>query len=441
METMMDSGWRPTGPARRERGTFAISDREGSHEEPSKRIAHTLAACCRCRSRKKIPRTYVIHLRDRAQELEDELMRQSEVESSTLSDEGIVRGVGFVKLDSVDEPRFLGTSSGIAVARLVMELARRNTETKSIREIVPEVPERQDQCFEQGGQRLKTYPLISSVAAQGLPSRLVTDKLTEIFIQKAQAMYPTLHEPTFRHDLEAVYNGSTDPYKNFVLRLVLAISIQKLDTQYAGLADSYYLAALPYLDEIVRPMDLKTIQCFVLIAQYSILTPTKIPVYYLVGLSTRMCQQLGLNEEKTVAQSVTDLDPVQKDMRRRLFWIAMNMENGLSHSLGRPSAFAISADHLDVGFFEPVDDKYITVDGIKPGPLSPKKVITIHFFKMRLLQMEIRKRLYLKKRPEPKDDKHPWFIEMEEKLNFWRTSSPGNDGGTGLSSVWFVHPL
>jgi hypothetical protein len=223
--------------------------------------------------------------------------------------------------------------------------------------------------------------------------------------------------------------------------MVLAISIQKLDTQYAGLADSYYLAALPYLDAIVRPMDLKTIQCFVLIAQYSLLTPTKIPVYYLIGLATRMCQQLGLNEEKTVVQSVTELDPIQKDMRRRLFWIVTNMEYGLSHTLGRPSSFAISADHLDVGFFEPVDDEYITVDGIKPGPPSPKKVITIHFFKMRLLQGTIRKQLYLKTKPEPKDDKHPWFSEMEGKLKHWQTSCPGNEGGTGLSSVWFVYQI
>jgi Fungal specific transcription factor domain len=254
-------------------------------------------------------------------------------------------------------------------------------------------------------------------------------------------MYPTLHEPTFRQDLEAVYSGSTDPYQNFVLRIVLAISMQKLVTQYAGLADSYYLAALPFLDDVVKPMDLKTIQCLVLIAQYSLLTPTKIPVYYLIGLVTRMCQQLGLNEEKTVVQGVTELDPIQKDMRRRLFWIVTNMENGLSHSLGRPSAFAISADHLEVGFFETVDDEYITTDGIKPGPPSPKKIITIHFFKMRLLQMEIRKKLYLKVKPEPRDDQDPWFSQMEGKLNYWRTTSPGNDGGTGLSSVWFDHPL
>ena len=70
-----------------------------------------------------------------------------------------------------------------------MELARRNTESKSIREIVPEVRERQEQPPKQDGQQAKLYPLMSSVPAPALPSRLVTNKLIEIFIQKCK---PTL---------------------------------------------------------------------------------------------------------------------------------------------------------------------------------------------------------------------------------------------------------
>ena len=38
--------------------------------------------------------------------------------------------------------------------------------------------------------------------------------------------------------------------------MVIAISRQKLDTVYSGLADSYYLAALPFLSGAIKPMDL-----------------------------------------------------------------------------------------------------------------------------------------------------------------------------------------
>lgn len=257
-------------------------------------------------------------------------------------------------------------------------------------------------------------------------------------------MLPTLHEPSFRMVVENVYQGSSDPYENFVLRMVIAISMQKLNTMYAGLADSYYLAALPFLENAVRRMDLGTLQCFALIAQYSLVTPTRTASYWIVGLATRLCQELGITDEATIAHagSKLEFDPLEIDMRRRLFWIITSMEFGLAHSLGRPSAFGTGPDYINVGFFEAVDDRNITSSGVVPNsPPSIKKLIAIHFFKMRLLQAEIRRKLYLKKRSEPKNDQDPWFRAMEEKLNEWRATVPQNDGGSGLSETWFAGRL
>jgi hypothetical protein len=208
--------------------------------------------------------------------------------------------------------------------------------------------------------------------------------------------------------------------------MVLAISMQKLDTQYSGLADSYYLAAMGYMEEVIRPKDIKTLQCLVLVAQYSLLTPTRTAIYYVVGLATRLCQQLGLAEEKTITQGVElgMVNPIQLDMKRRLSWIVLSMELGLAHSMGRPNAFAAGEDHVDVGFFEAVDDEYITADGILPAPVSEKKQVAIHFFRMRLLQAEMRKVLYQKKRPEPKNEDHPWYAQMEKKLKDWLNACP-----------------
>lgn len=210
--------------------------------------------------------------------------------------------------------------------------------------------------------------------------------------------------------------------------MVLAISMQKLDTQYAGLADSYYLAAMTHMEDVIRPKDLKTLQCLVLIAQYSLLTPTRTAIYYVVGLATRLCQQLGLTEEKTITSgySLGLINPLQLEMRRRLSWIVLSLEFGLAQSMGRPNGFATTKDHIDVGFFEPVDDELITAEGIRHGPLSEKKIVAIHFFRMRLLQAEIRRVLYQKKRPEPKNDRHIWYVEMERKLQSWFDACPQN---------------
>ena len=109
-------------------------------------------------------------------------------------------------------------------------------------------------------------------------------------------MLPVLHEPTFRQGGEDVFNGSSDPLQNFQIRMVIAISMQKLSAEYAGLADSYYLAALPFLEASLKRMDLGSLQCFALIAQYSLVTPTRTASYWVVGAAVKLAQEMGLTE-------------------------------------------------------------------------------------------------------------------------------------------------
>lgn len=223
-----------------------------------------------------------------------------------------------------------------------------------------------------------------------------------------------------------MYDGTTDPYKNFVVRMVLAISLRKLELSYAGLADCYYVAAMMNFEDVVRPKDLKTLQCLVLVGSYSLLTPTRNVVYHVIGLATRICQQLGLADEKTISAgySMGLVDALQMDLRRRLIWIITGMELGLAQTMGRPNGFAKADDFIDVQFFEPVDDEHITEEGIQPGPPSQRKLAAIHHCKMRLREAEIRRLMYEKKRPEPRDASSPVFLEVERKIKEWADTAP-----------------
>lgn len=240
----------------------------------------------------------------------------------------------------------------------------------------------------------------------------------------AQLFWPALHEKDLQDDVDAVYNGDTDPYRLFIVRMVVAISLQKPGTLYAGLADSYYLAAMQKFEDVLQTKDLKTLQCLVLLGQYSLLTPTRIPIYYVIGLATRICQQEGLASEKTINTPPYNLNPKVIDMRRRLIWTVAAMEYGLAHSMGRPNSFATGDDRLDVDFFATVDDEYITDQGIQPGPPSERKLVAIHFYKMRMCQAEIRRVLYEKKKDDPKNDQHPWFGRVERMNQDWLDNSP-----------------
>ncbi|EKJ76724.1 hypothetical protein FPSE_03135 [Fusarium pseudograminearum CS3096] len=430
------------------------SDGDGS----AHRIAHTLTACCRCRQRKtrcdptlprclpcersgstceyldaakgrKINRQYVIKLQDKVRQLEAELSQFTDDENDyPKSNEDMVRPGGLVRLNGGDEThRYLGPSSGIAMTRLVMEQAKRYTDSKRISDLIPSVRTRQArmQSIQVTGPaaRRKSYPMVSEHPAESLPTRAVADKLLEIFNQKAQVFWPVLHEKDLLQDLDAVYDGDNDPYRLFVVRMLVAISLQKLDTQYAGLADSYYLAAMKLLEDVVRQKDLKTLQCLVLLGQYSLLTPTRMPTYYVIGLAARICQQEGLASEKTISSGYNS-DPKTIDMRRRIIWTVAAMEYGLAHSMGRPNNFATGDDRLDVEFFESVDDENITDQGIQPGPPSERKLVAIHFYKMRMYQAEIRRVLYEKKKDEPKNDSHPWYARVESMNKEWLDASP-----------------
>lgn len=437
------------------------NDETSDGDSSGHRIAHTLTACCRCRQRKtrcdptlprclpceragsvceyldaskgrKINRYYVIKLQDRVRQLEAELSQYTDEENDfPRTTEDMVRPGGMIRLHNGDEtPRYLGPSSGIAMTRLLMEEAKRFTDSNRISDLIPGVSARKArmQSIQMTGpaaNRRKSYPMVSQNPAESMPTRSVADKLVEIFNQKAQLFWPVLHEKDLQSDLEAVFNGDTEPHKVFLVNMVIAISLQKLDTQYAGLADGYYLAAMQYFEDIIRPKDLKTLQCLVLLGQYSLLTPTRIPIYYAIGLATRICQQEGLASEKTISTGY-NLDPKTIDLRRRIIWTVAAMEYGLAHSMGRPNSFATGDDRMDVEFFSPVDDENITEQGINPGPPSERKLVAIHFYKMRMCQAEIRRALYEKKRLEPKDDSHPWYQRVEKMNREWLDASPEN---------------
>lgn len=97
-----------------------------------------------------------------------------------------MRGAAAVKVQDTDESKFLGPSSGITITRLVMQLAKQFTDSKSISEIVPDARAKtiKDTFDQEDGPTSKVYPLLSDVAAEELPNRDLTNLLVELFYCK-----------------------------------------------------------------------------------------------------------------------------------------------------------------------------------------------------------------------------------------------------------------
>ncbi|KAI9727486.1 MAG: hypothetical protein M1828_006428 [Chrysothrix sp. TS-e1954] len=443
--------------------------------DSSNKLAYTLTACIRCRTRKsrcdpglpkcalcqkhneeceywdagkrkRLSRRYIVHMQDRVTQLEEAVARAEMSHDLGPDQEALLREAAVVQFKATDERKYLGPSSGTTLTRLVMQLAKQTLGVTSIHEIISHERSRQAEtrAHEEGGKATskvdpESYPLVSSYAAKELPGRALVNLLVQLYNVKVQSMYPLLHEPELDRIFEDVYRDDSDPFKNFVVRMIIAIGLQRMDTKYAGAGDSFYLGALGYFEAAVKPMNLQTLQCFNLIGEYSLLTPTRTAVYYVVGLAVRLLQALGLSEERSLVRNPdgSPASPLEIDLKRRAFWSTLSMDYGLAHALGRPAMMSTDQDCFDVDFPKAVDDKYISHHGIVPGHFSTRKWIAIHFYKMRLLQLEIRRVLYRRKRDTPTSDSDPWFRQMERKLDSWRLASPHNDDGSGFSDVWF----
>lgn len=134
----------------------------------------------------KIPRNYVVHLQHKVRDLEKQLA-DLEKDDGEPDAEEVMRGAAAVKVQDTDESKFLGPSSGITITRLVMQLAKQFTDSKSISEIVPDAHAKTIKAtFDQEDARptSKVYPLVSDVAAEELPERGLTNLLVELFYCK-----------------------------------------------------------------------------------------------------------------------------------------------------------------------------------------------------------------------------------------------------------------
>ena len=138
-------------------------------------------------------RYYVVRLQDNVRALEDELSQYTDDDGDyPRTNEDIVRPGGMVRLNGSDEtPRYLGPSSGVAMTRLLMEQAKKYTDSSRISELIPQIRARRQarmQSIQMAGSagRRKSYPMMSERPAESLPTRAVAEKLVEMFNQKGE---------------------------------------------------------------------------------------------------------------------------------------------------------------------------------------------------------------------------------------------------------------
>ena len=84
--------------------------------------------------------------------------------------------------------------------------------------------------------------------------------------------------------------------------------------------------------------------------------------YSYVGIALRSALRLGLHRSAVTAH----FNPLERELRKRVFWVVRKMDVYVSTMLGLPQM--LSDDDIDQEYPVSVDGDFISQDGILPTP-------------------------------------------------------------------------
>ncbi|PGH07148.1 hypothetical protein GX51_01935 [Blastomyces parvus] len=169
---------------------------------------------------------------------------------------------------------------------------------------------------------------------------------------------------------------------------------------------------------------LEELQAVLLLASFALLRPVAPGLWYIIGVAVRLAVDLGLHyEDGTGIDTISEQEETARkmksngvqgdksgqdrkmrlkigsrergrrewvrDLRRRLWWCTYSFDRLVSTCVGRP--FGITDQVITTEFPSLLDDRYITKAGFLHSPenTTSYKLVSQHYFKLRLLQSEI----------------------------------------------------
>lgn len=377
---------------------------------------------------------------------------------------------------------FLGFSSGLSFARLLLTAIKFNSNTISK---LSSNHLSSPSCSASSVQSHNVLPA-------ALPAKHTAEKFLRLFFTHANSQLPIIHrnhfltshfipvygplsgevslkfdydQSSFSHDSPLYQSSSSikpytssnsdslptlncsDPPKDtekipekslYFLNIIFAIATSITHQTHAThTPHSFYLAAMQHFDTVLASQNrLEALQGILLLALYSIMQPAVPGVWYVLGWALRLCVDLGLHTEIVPKPSAClpnhdpAYDPFILDLRRRLFWCTYAIDRQVCVYLGRP--FGIPEESIKVAFPSQLDDDQILsdspthLDSIQPDPDTvgfSYKSIALCFFRIRKIQAEIQQILYeCAELPRHFTSLGQWRTLIHQKLELWHHS-------------------
>ncbi|EKJ71146.1 hypothetical protein FPSE_08652 [Fusarium pseudograminearum CS3096] len=216
-----------------------------------------------------------------------------------------------------------------------------------------------------------------------LPPKDITRKLCYYSLSCATCLIRIVHVPTFYEQMDKIYERPLDNLtKEETQYLGLLFSVMALGCMYNNLDDTdprsmayqdateeglkYYNAARSVLHDVTDCRDLISLQALVFIILFLQATSNLSSCYSFVGIALRSSLRLGLHRHLEHEK----IDPIEQEVRKRVFYVVRQMDIYVSTLLGFP--LLLNVDDIDQPFPLEVDDEFITHTGIlRPPPAAP----------------------------------------------------------------------
>lgn len=352
----------------------------------------------------------------------------------------LVSNIGMVSVQGASDHRYLGSTSGISFARVVLAAVKSASPngdkhgSKSLKSAAAA-------GAAEGSMRdsyfgLQTKPQIKEAP---FPDRDLGEKLATLYFEHANPQIPVLHREEFSSMFKRAYSVDAvarTPQQLYLLNIVFAIgagiiwgssdsenSNSEYSTKRARLTgqqaqpEEYHASAIIHLGAFLSSNssdnadgggDLEELQAVLLLAGFALLRPIAPGLWYIVGVAMRQAIDLGLHYEDgsglndaelgskgtvgTTSKKAQQLGKRQwtRDLRRRLWWCTYAFDRLVSTCVGRP--FGITDQVITTEFPSVLDDRYITKVGIAQdiSVAEPSyKRVAFHYLRLRLLQSEI----------------------------------------------------
>jgi hypothetical protein len=261
----------------------------------------------------------------------------------------------------------------------------------------------------------------------------------------------------------------------------------KLSASQQCQPEEYHSSAIVHLESFLSTSaaseghggGLEELQAVLLLAGLALLRPVAPGLWYIIGVALRLSVDLGLHVE----DSEPDLDTLDikmetdgtgsksrlgrrqwtRDLRRRLWWSVYSLDRLVSVCVGRP--FGITDQVITTEFPSLLDDRHIKTSGFLKSSLEycppTSKLVTHHYFRLRLLQSEILQVLQYRQAQQARllganqgnqfmhtalpspflqhfNSFRDWRADVDRRLREWKAEAPTQaDTGVSFNPLFF----